>query len=1236
MPKFSVIVTFDVTEPHLQDSLDSLARQDQSRDDIEVVLVPVAPWTGPAGGGAEPGRGDAGGRSSAAGEDVDTDDDPDAEDGADTGDEQLQETAEEEGDEAVDTARAEGLATAREFAAAPPEGLSVPPVREPAESHRAARSAGAAASAGEYLMFLPGGDKLSSYAISYLGTALEESGSDLATGDIYRFNELGSRPSSAHRSVFAKTRTRVDVHALNPLLSDRRHGNKLWRRGFWDRLPADDLAPAPGSGHDPDHDTDLDVVRALFAAGAVDVLAAPVYLLRDRSVGDDLSTEAAVSRRLTALTALSGALTGPDRDLWDARALRGDLRSVLLRLDSADDGMRRRFLDLANTYLGAVSREVLDGLAPLHRLNWFLVRKRQEDRLLEAITFQKSVELKKAPVVRRGLHYYMRYPFFEDAEAGVPREVYRADSELKVRQKTESLEWRGGRLVVSGRVGVVHLRAARRWQQQLFAFAVNTETGRRIPVAVKVRRAAEYRLPDVPSAARHDYGGFEISLDPARLRSSGRWQAADWQLELVVVNRGLVRRRIVGNPVSGPPERPPYHRVAEDVWIRPTWSSGRKLTVSVAPVQARLTEHRLSDAGARPELVLEGDFVGPPAAEADRLRLTRKPGTTRLDYPLEVDGARYCARVPVDDLVDNAVDEGARRLRQELWQAELVSPDGRAASVAVPDEVQSASYAAVDGYHEVAVQRTTSGYLRLRGGWAHPVVRDVSWSGRNLVLEGHYSARSRAELVFQALGRDEEHPVALTRDGSFFSARFTPADIPTLSGTLPLSAGSYQLRARVRRDDGPVTDIGAEVDADLLRRLPLRMETPERTFAFEDTGSERPMLRVSSDLRPEEKGDFAQRRLRETVYPALRSEPVQPGILFDSYTGRQFSDSPHSIYSELRSRGSWADHPMSWLVKDGQVNLPEDLSPVRHNGRDFYEALARTSHLVTNSRQPAWFTRRPGQVVVQTWHGSMLKRIGFDIENIRGKSRDYHEKLAWETRQWDYLVSPSPWATPILRRAFRFEGEILETGYPRNDIFFSARRDEIAERTRRRLGLPEGKKVVLYAPTWRDDKYYTRGKHKLDLHLDLRRMYEKLGDDHVLLVRRHPRVVDSVPIVGRDFVYDVSLYPEIMELFLITDVLVTDYSSMMFDFANTGRPMLFFTYDIESYRDNLRGFYFDFEETAPGPLLRHSDDVIGALLDADEVADRYAGTYKAFTDRFCPLDDGGASARVVDRVFGEG
>ncbi|PSK91343.1 CDP-glycerol glycerophosphotransferase [Murinocardiopsis flavida] len=1211
MPKLSVIVSFDVTEPHLQHCLDSLAAQTVALDDVEVLLVPVRHDRDlGAADSVQPPDGDA-----FEGDNGDSDDLPPGDDG---------EAAEADAEDSESTveARDEGLATARAAAdGGDLNGAPVTLVAEPVAEHAEARSTGAARTTGEYLLFIEGCDALVGYSLAHLSAALDESGSDLATGNVYRFNELGARQSAAHRKPYSKRRTGVDVRVTAGLLADRVVGNKLWRRSFWAGLP--DL----GLG---DADARLAAARTMIAARTIDVLPAPVLLVRDRESSEALHEIEPMTRRLGAIARIAAGLSGADRMVWDSMALRGDVRQVLLRLDDADDAARERFLDLANAYLDTVGTRLLDGLTVLHRLNHHLVRKRRIEPLLEAITFQKSVELKKAPLVRRGLHYYIRYPFFEDPAAGVPRDVYRLGTELRLRLKTERVEWRDGRLVIGGRVGVRSLRAGRRWQQQVFAFAVNTDTGKRVPVSAKVRRAAEYRLPDVPGAARHDFGGFELTIDPAKLRLAGRWRETEWKLELVVVNRGLVRRRLLANPVAGPPERPPYVEVADDVWVRPSWSADGHLSLAVAPTRARVTGHRMDASGADTAL----EITGTAAGAATGLRLDRSGGTAALTYPLEVEDARFTARVPVDDLLANAFNEGSGALRQEQWRASLVGADGATAPLVLPDDITLASHAVGDGHHEVVVQRTSTGHLRLRAGWAHPVVRSAEWSGRDLVLAGVYAGASEMSLLFKARGRDESHPVPLERDGDHFRAVFSPAAIPTLSGPLPLAAGSYQLWARVRAERGDA-DVRAELDAVFVRSLPLAMETPERTFTFTDSGSDVPVLKVGGDLRPEEQGIFAQRRLREETYPALRGEEVLPQILFDSYTGRQFSDSPHSIYAELRSRsGVWSDYPMKWLVRDGQVTLPDDLTRVRYNGRDFYEALARSQYLVTNSRQPGWFARRPDQTVIQTWHGSMLKRIGFDIENIRGKSRDYHDKLAWETRQWDYLVSPSPWATERLRSAFRFEGEILETGYPRNDIFFAQGRDALAERTRERLGLPAGKKVVLYAPTWRDDKYYTRGKHKLDLHLDLRRMYEALGDDHVLLVRRHPRVVDSVPIVGKDFVYDVSLYPEIMELFLITDVLVTDYSSMMFDFANTGRPMLFFTYDIEGYRDNLRGFYFDFEETAPGPLLLTSDDVIGALRGIDDVAEGYKAKYKAFTDQFCPLDDGKAAARVVDRVFG--
>ncbi|HEY8978424.1 MAG TPA: CDP-glycerol glycerophosphotransferase family protein, partial [Streptomyces sp.] len=234
---------------------------------------------------------------------------------------------------------------------------------------------------------------------------------------------------------------------------------------------------------------------------------------------------------------------------------------------------------------------------------------------------------------------------------------------------------------------------------------------------------------------------------------------------------------------------------------------------------------------------------------------------------------------------------------------------------------------------------------------------------------------------------------------------------------------------------------------------------------------------------------------------------------------------------------------------------------------------------------------------------------------------------------WSFLVSPNRFSTPIMKRAFQFDGEILESGYPRNDLLLAKGTEEKAAEVRERIGLPAGKKVVLYAPTWRDDQFYRAGNYKFDLRLDVKKARRTLGDDHVLLVRKHSNIVDAVPGAGDGFVFDVSSYPDIAELYLITDILVTDYSSLMFDFANTGRPMLFFTYDLEYYRDQLRGFYFDFERQAPGPLLQTSDDLIDALGDIERIHASYADAYTEFKKMFCDLDDGHAAERVISRML---
>jgi CDP-glycerol glycerophosphotransferase len=324
-----------------------------------------------------------------------------------------------------------------------------------------------------------------------------------------------------------------------------------------------------------------------------------------------------------------------------------------------------------------------------------------------------------------------------------------------------------------------------------------------------------------------------------------------------------------------------------------------------------------------------------------------------------------------------------------------------------------------------------------------------------------------------------------------------------------------------------------------------------------------------------------------------------------------------------------------WVISDGMARAPEGSVVLREGSREHYEALANARYVVANDHFPDWFRRRDDQTCVQTWHGTPLKRLGFDVSAMHKTKRRFESHWAEQERNWQYVVSPNAFATPIMRHAYRLDGEMLETGYPRNDVLARADRDAATQALRARLGIPEGVRTVLYAPTYRDHVIDRRGRYRLDLNLDVDRLRAAVGEDTVILFRKHHYVLDPVPVTADGFVRDVSAYPDGTELLLAADVLVTDYSSMMFDYANTGRPMLFFTYDLDVYRDEVRGFYFDFIKRAPGPLLKTSDQLAEALEDLDAVRDAHAQRYAEFAAEFCELDDGGAAGRVVDRIFAQ-
>lgn len=356
-------------------------------------------------------------------------------------------------------------------------------------------------------------------------------------------------------------------------------------------------------------------------------------------------------------------------------------------------------------------------------------------------------------------------------------------------------------------------------------------------------------------------------------------------------------------------------------------------------------------------------------------------------------------------------------------------------------------------------------------------------------------------------------------------------------------------------------------------------------------------------------------------------------ILFESGVGRQYGDSPKNIYDEILKQN--LNYKKVWVYNKPHRFADQNTKRIKRLSPWYYYYLLKAGYWVNNQNFPTYIKKRPKTTFLQTWHGTPLKKMLHDIEEVHGRNENYVERVGNAVENWDYLISPSEYASKAFRSAFNYHGEILELGYPRNDVFYKNNKEEIANKVKNKLHLPGNKKIILYAPTFRDNQTAKNNKFLFDVNLDLHKMKEQLGNDYIVLLRMHVVISNKLQIDESlaDFVKNVSDFPDIQELLLLTDILITDYSSVMFDFANTKKPILFYTYDLDEYRDNIRGFYMDFENEAPGPLLFNTADIIESVLNIGDVIKNYQTKYEAFHEKFCSLEDGEASKRAVDRVF---
>ncbi|MCW2786891.1 MAG: hypothetical protein JWP74_3408 [Marmoricola sp.] len=447
-------------------------------------------------------------------------------------------------------------------------------------------------------------------------------------------------------------------------------------------------------------------------------------------------------------------------------------------------------------------------------------------------------------------------------------------------------------------------------------------------------------------------------------------------------------------------------------------------------------------------------------------------------------------------------------------------------------------------------------------------------------------------------------------------------------GERPLVSGGYRLR--LERGGQRVPVVVSDLVTDLL---PLLVHTEEHRIQVL-AAPEGVVVRLEPLLAEDEIGVRAQRRLR-AAYGAIEDRLDDRLVYFQSFTGEWAGDHPRAIHDELVRRlgDRRTDLDLRWLVADAAAPVPPGARPVLFRSREWSDVLARASYLVTNIELERWFRRREGQQILQTFHGYPSKAMGLGLWRPRGLLPSQIEsQLEHTSRTWNALLTPDPEMDQYYRRDYAYDGRILPLGYPRNDALVLPVAASTRATVRARLGIAAGQKAVLYAPTWRENLATGFRAAEAVHHLDVEAATAALGDDYVLLLRGHRFHAPTGSKGSR--VIDVTAYPDINDLILAADVAVLDYSSLRFDFALTGRPMVFLVPDLETYGSSTRGFLWDYRETAPGPLVATTAEVVAALADLDGLGTRWAPDLAAFNERYNRLNDGHASERVVTDFFG--
>jgi CDP-glycerol glycerophosphotransferase len=1110
----------------------------------------------------------------------------------------------------------------------------------------AARNTGVAAAKGPYLTFVDSDDTLPPDAIARMMSSLQQTGSDFVVGAIRRVRHGKSSPAEGWvRETHAEDRARVRLEDFPEILTDVFVWNKVFKTNFF--------REKVGSFPERIRYEDQEPTARAYLNGTFDVLAGVVYYWRVREDGssitqnksnpDDLRDRLTVKQRVSHVLSKADAKT---YGTWLAKAVGFDLRPYFEQVPRTNveffSQLREGMLPLAER----MTPQLWQKVRMIDRLPALAVLAGHRDDVCVAITRRAEYGY-FVPGRFNGGSAYLDRKYLEGMKLSPDDEMLKfGDADLSVATCATSLFWHGTRLHIEGYAYLTNLEFGD--QTRISARLISED---RPPVELNLQKK-DFPQVDVETSDAwnaHAKSGFVIDIDPKALRLDTN---AIWRLEVTVSDSALKESRCT------------ILRDADSRGIvatsMPPMLDGRsRWEGRFEPQTGFLLQCRSSHGVLISSVDTRDGVVAITTGEstAQTLLLTCETLRARVEVPAVIAGSKRTFRFRLPDL--RAGDN-----REHIWNLHL--GEGNPQKLIYPGGREDLEREAPQ-HHRIRAEVSRDGTLLLVQNFWWAIIDEIDVGSNAITARGRIdspeAAMLSARLVGETQALDAENLGVDFATGRF-EARipFDPA-VSIIKQTAPV--GNFSLAdaepgEHPDPEKEPITErsffqpsmshgfslrFAAEfqghryerwlrVASNLEQQLPIERKAIRYRLNFTRTAKAGALwVKFRMPYKDDELGRLAQHRLhagiwcsqKKTSYEEVR---LQDAVLFESFGGKQVSDSVLAICREIMRRQPSLD--LYWTVSDLSMAVPQGAKPLLVHSRDWMQVLRRARYLVNNNNFPFYFRKSPGQVYLQTWHGTPLKKIGNDVPSSN-LSLPYWQLMRREAGYWDFLLAQNDFSAEILPNAFGYAGRVLNLGYPRNDALIGPRAALRRLSMRNHFGFEPYHFVVLYAPTWRDNLSGSRGYSRVN-YLDFKGVRQVLGNNARFILRGHHNTSSNLPI-RQSGVIDATHHPDINDLILAADLLITDYSSIMFDYAVTGKPMVFLTPDLDQYRDQTRGFYMDFGEIAPGPICRTNIELYDVLGHLGATMDVYVERYTEFKRRFAPQDDGEAATRVVEAVW---